>query len=67
MHITGCIQTHEEEMLKHNYFLATIRLFDNINKDLNNHEMKFSSRHDKNGLIRLIENEYVFIKAGHVF
>ena len=61
VHITGFIQSHNEEAYsQHNYFLATIRLFDNVIKDFNYQEtMQFSSRHDKIGKIRLIENEYV--------
>ncbi len=59
VHITGFIQSHNEGTYsQHNYFLATIRLFDNVIKDFTNQEIiQYSSRHDKNGKIRLIENE----------
>lgn len=63
VHITGFIQSHNEGTYsQHNYFLATIRLFDNVIKDFSNQEtIQYSSRHDKNGKIRLIENELLVL------
>ena len=64
VHITGCIQSHQEASDDspeiHNYFLASVRPFQVTNKaikDCSKEILMFSTRHDKNGGIRFIENE----------
>jgi hypothetical protein len=68
VHVTGFIQSHRVADLssaQHNYFLATIRLFELSNKSIvedGQEIIKFSTRHDRNGRITFIELEYVNIK-----